>query len=473
MEKQQKGISKIGLIALVISSSIGSGVFGITSDLASSSAPGPAILAWIIVGIGILALVLSLNNLGAKRPDLDSGIFGYAEATFGKLGGFISGWGYWLCAWLGNVAFATILMIALGNFFPIFDGGQNIPSIIMGSIVIWTLTLLVSNGMESASFINIIVTICKLVPLLLFLIITGISFKAGIFTENFWGNVSSNLFQNTSNTASLLLQIKGCLMVMMWVFVGIEGASVLANRAEKRSDAQQATIIGLLGLLFIYIFASLLPYGVLTQNELATISQPAMANILKAIVGNWGAAFINIGLILSILGSWLSWTMLPAETVLLMARDGLLPKRWGSVNAKKAPIYSLILTAALANLFLLTLLVTDYAYQLAYSLATAAILICYLLVGVYQMKYSYEQKDTKQFIIGSIATLFQLFAIVLAGFSYVLMCSIAYIPGFYFYMKARKENGHTISTKEKITMSAISLVAVLAIVLIMTGSIQV
>ncbi|WP_148817551.1 amino acid permease, partial [Enterococcus faecium] len=104
MEKKSTGISKWGLVALVVSSSIGSGVFGITSDLASSAAPGPAILSWIIVGIGILALVLSLNHLGEKRPDLDGGIFGYAEASFGKLGGFISGWGYWLSAWLGNVA---------------------------------------------------------------------------------------------------------------------------------------------------------------------------------------------------------------------------------------------------------------------------------------------------------------------------------------------------------------------------------
>ena len=53
------------------------------------------------------------------------------------------------------------------------------------------------------------------------------------------------------------------------------------------------------------------------------------------------------------------------------------------------------------------------------------------------------------------------------------MFSIAYIPGFYFYMKARKENGHTISIKEKVTMSVISSLAILAIVLIATGSIQV
>ena len=76
-----------------------------------------------------------MNNLGAKRPDLDGGIFGYAEAAFGKLGGFISGWGYWLSAWLGNVAFATMLMSAIGEFIPAFKGGQNIPSILLASVL--------------------------------------------------------------------------------------------------------------------------------------------------------------------------------------------------------------------------------------------------------------------------------------------------------------------------------------------------
>lgn len=271
MEKKNQGISKIGLVALVVSSSIGSGVFGITSDLANAAAPGPAILAWIIVGIGILALVLSLNNLAEKRPDLDGGIFTYAEEAFGKIGGFISGWGYWLSAWLGNVAFATMLMSALGEFLPVFKGGQNIPSILLASVIIWVLTLLVNNGIEGASFINTIVTICKLVPLLLFLVVSIVAFKAGIFTTDFWGNVAANW--NQGEPISIPIQMKNCLMLMMWVFVGIEGASVLSSRAKKRSDAQQASIIGLVVLLTIYILASLLPFGIMTQDQLAQIDQ--------------------------------------------------------------------------------------------------------------------------------------------------------------------------------------------------------
>ncbi|MDK6228591.1 amino acid permease, partial [Klebsiella variicola] len=82
------------------------------------------------VGLGILALVLCLNNLSQKRPDLEAGIFSYAGAGFGPLGEFISGWSYWLSAWLGNIAFATMLMSAIGTFIPFFAGGQNVPSIL-------------------------------------------------------------------------------------------------------------------------------------------------------------------------------------------------------------------------------------------------------------------------------------------------------------------------------------------------------
>lgn len=199
-----------------------------------------------------------------------------------------------------------------------------------------------------------------------------------------------------------------------------------------------------------------------------------MANILKEIVGPWGAAFINIGLIISILGCWLSWTMLPAETTMQMAEFGLLPKKWCDVNKKNAPTYSLVGTAILTNLFLLTFLVTDYAYEFAYSLCTAAIIICYLLVGIYQMIYSYQQKDYKQFAIGFIAALFQATGILLAGLSYLLLCSIMYVPGFYFYIRARRENQVTkISRSDKITLGVISILAVIAIALLITGTISV
>ena len=148
-EKVNKnGIGLVGLTALIVSSSIGTGIFGITSSVASSAAPGPAILAWLLTGFGFLMLVLSLNNLTEKRSDLKGGIFAYAGAGYGPLGEFISGWAYWLSAWLGNLAFATMLMSAIGTFIPVFKGGSNLPSIIVAIIFCWSFLCFIDNWLS-------------------------------------------------------------------------------------------------------------------------------------------------------------------------------------------------------------------------------------------------------------------------------------------------------------------------------------
>ncbi|WP_267201270.1 basic amino acid/polyamine antiporter [Limosilactobacillus kribbianus] len=468
---EKKGITATELTLLIVGSTIGSGAFGITSDLATAAAPGPAMIAWVIVGIGVLMLVLSLNNLSQKRPDLESGIFSYAGAAFGPLGEFISGWAYWLSAWLGNIAFATITMSALGTFFPkVFKNGQNLTSIIIAIILTWILTFLVNQGIESAAFINSIGTICKIVPLIVFVICVILGFKARIFTADFWGNVAQNI---KGGPTSVFSQVKSSIIVMMWLFVGVEGASVLTSRARSRSDAEKASIMGLVSLLTIYIVVSVLPYGVMSRAELAAGGQPALGAIMQHLVGNWGAALISIGLIISVLVSWLSWTMLPAESLMLMADDQTLPSSWGKVNAKKAPTRALVITGVLQSLFLFSLLFTSYAYNFAYTLCTAAILISYLLVGIYQMMYSWEHQDWGQFIIGLIATLFELMAMVLSGWKQVMIVSVGFIPGFIFYLQAAKEYHHAVSAKEKWAMGLIAIFAIISLVLVANGTISI
>lgn len=470
--EEKKGINTLELTLLIVGSTIGSGAFGITSDLASAAAPGPAIIAWIIVGIGVLTLVLSLTNLSQKRPNLDSGIFSYAAAAFGPLGEFISGWAYWLSAWLGNIAFATITMSALGTFFPhLFKNGQNLFSIIVAIILTWVLTFLVNQGIESASFINAIGTVCKIIPLVVFVICVILGFKARIFTADFWGRVASNMPHGT--TTSIYGQVKDAIMVMMWLFVGVEGASVLSSRARTRSDAEQASIFGLISLSIIYIVVSVLPYGVMSRAALAAGGQPAIGAVMQHLVGTWGAALISIGLIISVLVSWLSWTMLPAESLMLMADDQTLPTSWGKVNAKKAPTRALVITGVLQSIFLFSLLFTSYAYNFAYTLCTAAILICYLLVGIYQMMYSWTHQEWGQFIIGLIATLFELMAMVLSGWKQIMMVSVGFIPGFIFYLQATREFHHQVTGKEKWAMGLIVIFAIVSLVLVANGTISI
>ena len=339
----------------------------------------------------------------------------------------MSGWTYWISAWIGNLAFATFLMSAIGNFIGIFKGGQNIASIIAAIVFLWVLTFFVNNGVESANFVNTIVTICKVIPLFVFIVLVAMSFKLGVFTAHFWTNFASNV-KATGVNGSVYGQIKNSMMSIMWVFIGIEGASVLSSRAKSQKAASQATIIGFISLVVIYVFSTILPYGVMSQAAIAKAAQPAMGSILEVAVGKWAAIIINLGVIISTIGSWLSWTMLPAETTRLMAKDKTLPASWGKLNKKKAPQFSLIITAVLQTLFLFS----------------------YMLVGVYQIKYSFQHKEWWQFFVGLICAGFEIMAAVLSGWQDLLLLTISFLPGFVLYYMASKEDKHQITSREKI-----------------------
>lgn len=467
---QEKGISKLGLIALIISSSIGAGAFGITSDLARVASGGPALIAWGIVGLGVLFFVMSLLNLSRKRDDLNAGLFVFAQAGFGRLAGFISGWSYWLAAGIGNIALATMMMSALGNFFPLFGNGQNVASVLGATICIWILTALVNRGIESASLINTMVMICKLIPLFVFVVAMLLAFKLEMFHQNFWLKVVTNL---KTQECSLFDQVRGSIMVMMWLFVGVEGATVLANRAKRRNDAYQATYLGLLALLVIYMLVSILPYGVLSQAQLAQGGQPALADVLQAVVGKWGANLINLGLVISVGGAWLSWTLLPAEVATLMTQNRLLPQYWGKLNNYAAPTFSLVIAGIMQTVFVLSMLFTSQAYTFAYTLCTSAYMLCYLLVTLYQVKYSWQNREWGQTVIGVGASVFQLTAILLAGLQELWLITIAFVPGFYFFNQVCRQENRPLTKLEKGWMAVISCLAFIALVSLCAGIITI
>lgn len=478
MEEKKKGIGLIGLIGMVISSCIGSGVFAITGQLAGVASPGAVQIAWLIVGVGFLALAFSLNNLTEKRSDLH-GIFSYADAGWGPLAGFISGWGYWLSAWLGNVAFATMMMSTIGYFYPAFLPGNTIPCIIIASIVMWALTYLVIRGVESAAFLNAIVMVCKVAAIAVTLIFGIFLFNAGVFTADFWGNVYDNAVAagqygpDAAPLGGVGTQIFNCMIIMMWCFVGIEGASVVSSRAARKTDVGKATLIGFICLMLIYVGASVLPYGYMSSTEVAALDYPALVYVFSSMAPGWGGPFISIAIIISILGSWLSFTILPAETTSEMADYKLLPASWGKLNSHNAPSMSLLIVGACTQAFLIVLLFSADAYDFAFSMCTVAIVITWAFAAAYQAKWGVQNKNMVQAAIGFVAVAFQVIGVLFNGWSFLLLTCVGYIPGFFIYVKARKDYGNAITMGEKVCMGVVSALGVLSLVLLAMGVISI
>lgn len=434
----------IGLASIVISSMVGGGVFSLPQNMAAGASAGAVLLAWVITGIGMYFIANTFSVLSRVKPDLTAGIYMYAREGFGPYVGFTIGWGYWLCQIFGNVGYAVITMDALNYFFPpYFAGGNNLLSIVCGSFLIWGFNFVVLRGVKQAAVLNVIGTIGKLVPLLLFCLILLFTFHLDKFDSNFWGR----LMENGKSLGDLPTQLKSTMLVTLWAFIGIEGAVVLSNRAKSQSAVSKATLLGFLGCLVIYMGLSLLPFGFLSQAEIAAVANPSTAGVLEKVVGPWGAWMMNIGLLVAVLSSWLAWTMITAEIPAAAAENGTFPKQFAIQNKNGSPSVSLWVTSALMQLAIFMVYFSNNAWNTMLSITGVMVLPAYLASTAYLWKLTedgeYAQITSKgravALLTSILGTVYGVWLVYAAGLKYLFLAFIFLALGLPVFIWARKQ----------------------------------
>ena len=467
------GLGLAALTALVVGSMIGSGIFALPSQMASSAAPGPLVVGWMITGVGMLMLAFVFQNLVARKPEIDGSVYGYARAGFGDYIGMTSAWGYWVSAWVGNVGYLVLLASTLGYFWPSFEGGNTVSAIVLASVVLWLVHVTALRGVHNAAFVNTVVTIAKVVPILTFIAIAAVGFKAGIFTADIWGK--------SAGLGTTLDQVKNMMLVTVWVFIGIEGASVYSQRASRRSDVGKATLMGFFGVLALLLAVNLLAYGLMAQARIAGLSDPSMAALMKHEVGSWGAGFISAGLTISLLGALLAWVLLCVEILRLPARDHVLPSALGHENTHGAPDVALWVTNGCVQLMLLWTLYNDGTYTKLIYLATSLILLPYLWSAAYQVllavrgeTYDGGHGRVKDLVVGAVALGYGVWLVYAGGWQYVLVAGLFYLIGTGFFVWARHESRQVWFTAvEKVLVGLVGLLSVAAVVGLFQGWVSV
>jgi arginine:ornithine antiporter / lysine permease len=470
--------AKLGLsllIALVVGSIIGSGIFALPQNMAVGAGAGAIVIGWLITGVGMLMLAFVYQMLAIRKPELDNGIYAYARALSGEYVGFNAAWGYWLSAWIGNVGYLVVAFGALGYFFPMFGEGNTLEAIIGASVVLWVVHALVLRGIQGATVLNAVVTAAKIVPLVLFIVVLATLFKIETFKIDFWGDVE---------LGSVLTQVKSTMLVTVWVFIGIEGATVYSARAKNRVDVGRATVIGFLICLALLSSVSLLSLGVMSQPELAQLKNPSMAAVLEKAVGHWGALVIYIGLMVSVGGGFLAWTLLAAESLFTPAKGGVMPIALTRLNTNGVPANALWLTNGMVQLFLILTLVSKASYLALISLSTAMILIPYLFSAAYGVKVAFSQENRAQAAIKTIsvsgyikpvaviASAYCLWLLYAAGVKYLLLSALLYAPGalFYFWAK-RQRHERAFTAVEWVILAVLVALAAIATYLLVTQKI--
>ncbi|MCY1396984.1 Arginine/ornithine antiporter [compost metagenome] len=445
------------LIALVVGSMIGGGIFSLPQNMAARADAGAILIGWAITAVGMLTLAFVFQTLANRKPELDSGVYAYAKAGFGDYMGFSSAWGYWISAWLGNVGYFVLLFSTLGYFVPVFGEGNTPIAIACASVLLWTVHFVVMRGIKEAAFINQVTTVAKIVPLVMFIVIAAVAFRADIFTRDIWG-LSNPQF------GSVLDQVRNMMLVTVFVFIGIEGASVYSGRAQQRSDVGKATVIGFIGVLALLVLVNVLSLGVMTQPELAALQNPSLASVLEHIVGPWGALLISIGLAISLLGALLSWALLCAEILFATARDQTMPRFLAKENANHVPANALWMTNIMIQLFLLITLFSAGTYTSLIYLASSMILVPYLWSAAYAVLLAvrgetYEGhagRRRKDFLIAGVALVYAIWLLYAGGLKYLLLSALLYAPGVILFARAKHEQGQALFTHwEKLIFVAV------------------
>jgi len=440
-------LSLFSLSALVIGSMIGAGIFSLPRTFANATGPFGALIAWSIAAGGMYTLARVFQSLAERKPDMDAGVYAYARAGFGDYPGFLSAFGYWISTCIGNVSYWVLIKSTLGAFFPLFGDGNTPAAIAVASLGIWIFHFTILRGVQQAAFINTMVTVAKVVPILVFIILLAFAFQANLFTVNFWGGQGMP-------DASLFEQVRKTMLVTVFVFIGIEGASVYSRYAKKRSDVGAATIIGFVAVTSVMVLVTLLPYGIMARSEIAGMRQPSMAAVLEAVVGHWGAVFISLGLLVSVLGAYLAWSLICAEVLFTAAKTKDMPSLFARENANKAPSAALWLTNIVVQLFVISTYFSRDAFALMLNLTSSMSLIPYAFVAMYGVLLArrgetYQlrpEERSRDLCFASVAAIYTFFMLLAGGARYILLAAILYAPGTLLYIWSRREQGGNVFT---------------------------
>ncbi len=459
--EQSGKLSLFPLTALVIGAIIGSGIFSLPQNMASGAGPEAILIAWVITFVGMFCLARVFQQLALLRPDINTGPYGYARERFGDFIGFSMAWGMWVSACMGNSGYLVGFWGTLSGFpgLEFFGDGTTTPAIIGAMAMLWGVHFMVLRGVQTAAFINALVTLAKIIPVLMFIAFTTLAFQVDTFHVDFGGNV---------HLGGLLDQVKTTMLFTVWVFIGIESASIYASRAKSMRDVSLSTALGFIITFLLYAGVSILSLGILPQAELAALKNPSMAGVLTHVLGPWGGTLINLGMIVSVGGAFLAWTLLASEIMFNTSRGdhGTGPHIFKIVNRNGTPSGALWLSNILVAACLLFAWLAHAGYNVLIQLATAMTLAPYLLSSLFALNEAVKatRVNPAWLLVSATSSVYGFWLVYAAGWNFWLASMVLYAAGIIFFLRGRRQDNLPFIAKtwEGVIIALVALLAVIA-----------
>lgn len=424
-----KSPQKIGLListSLVVGNMIGAGIFVLPALLAPFGSI--SFLGWIFTATGALILAKIFSNFSKIIVNKSGGPYAYSRAGFGDFIGFLVAWGYWISIWVSNAALAITIVGALSFFFPILESDRVI-AVAVGLSFIWLFTWINTRGIKESGKVQVLTTILKLVPLV-FVIIVGLFY---FDIDNF---PSFNL---TEEHDFAIFPVVATLT--LYAFLGIESASIpAADVKNPEKTIPRATMLGTLIVTAVYILSTVVLFGVLPMDDLATSPSP-FAEAATIIGGDFGKYLVAGGIAVAAIGCLNGWILFSGQIPMAASKDQLFPKIFRKENKNGAPALGIIIGSLLTTCLMLMNFSEGLVdqFNLIARIVVFTALIPYLFVAAAYIlvlidKKIYVNNWVKTITLGMFGIAYSLWAIYGAGQESVFYGFLLLLVGLPFYV---------------------------------------
>ncbi|MGB7208561.1 MAG: amino acid permease [Pyrinomonadaceae bacterium] len=351
-EKLVRGIGRWDLTAIAINTIIGTGIFILPARAAGMI--GDFSLIAIIACAVIVGLIVLCFAEVSSRFDTTGGMYLYAKEAFGPVVGFEVGWLYWIVRVATYAANCNAFLIYLSFFYPSANEGWL--RILLICLILIPMTAINLIGVRQSTILTNVFTVGKILPLLVFVMV-GIFF---IDPENF-----------TFAKSPIYTDFSAAVLFLIYAYVGFEAAVIPAGESKNpQHDLPFALFVALGFCTALYILIQTVVIG--TLPELAASKTP-IADAAGKFMGGFGAAFIAVGALISILGNLNGGFLAASRLPFAMAEQKELPQAIGRIHSKfKTPYISIAITSVVILAF------TIYSsFFTAVTIATVTRLLVY------------------------------------------------------------------------------------------------
>jgi APA family basic amino acid/polyamine antiporter len=335
-------------IAVVIGTTIGSGIFRSPASIANRlPGPLPLLVVWIVGGALALCGALTLAEVAGAFPHT-GGIYVFLREGWGRLVAFLFGWAELViirAAALGaiGITFAEYFLRVLG-FNPTVEPYKTYAHYVAAiSIVVMGIVNIV--GVRLSSWVQNTTTIAKYFALLFIVLVAlalGLPSTGGHFAP-------------AAPAGSFSVSAFGLALVsVLWAYDGWADLSFISGEVkDPRRNMPRALILGTVAIVAIYLLANVGYLAVMPVSEIRG-SPLVAADVAQRLIGAGGVVFVSITVMLSTFGT-LNGSILTSPRIwFAMADDGLFFRRVAAVHPRfQTPYVAISIAAALGAGFVL------------------------------------------------------------------------------------------------------------------------